>query len=124
MLDAGRSKAQLLLKNIALSATAEGVTISDCRQHDNPLIYANDGFERLTGYPIDDVIGRNCRFLQEPGTDRETVIELRSAIAEGRQCTVQLLNYRKDGTVDLVASDWVIRRRHSKIQIQATWVPR
>jgi sigma-B regulation protein RsbU (phosphoserine phosphatase) len=56
------------------------------------------GFTRLTGYPVDSVIGRNCRFLQGPGTDPDTVSRLRDAIAGGLQCTVQLLNYRQDGT--------------------------
>jgi PAS domain-containing protein len=58
------SHTELLLKDVALSATAEGITISDTSQEDNPLIYANAGFTRLTGYPLDEVIGKNCRFLQ------------------------------------------------------------
>jgi len=81
-----------------LSATAEGVTISDAETDDNPIIYANAGFERLTGYSIEEVLGRNCRFLQGPHTDRDTLEKLRSAIRQKHACTVQLLNYRKDGT--------------------------
>jgi phosphoserine phosphatase RsbU/P len=91
-------KAQLELRDRALSATAEGVTISDARLPDNPIIYANAGFERLTGYSIEEVLGRNCRFLQGPETDRDTVDKLRSAVRQRQACTVQLLNYRKDGT--------------------------
>jgi PAS domain S-box-containing protein len=97
ILDHGRSKAQLHLKNRALAATAEGITISDARLPDNPLIYANAGFERLTGYSVDEVLGRNCRFLQGPATDEATLDDLRAAIREQREITVQLLNYRKDG---------------------------
>lgn len=92
------SRDPLALRESALAATAEGVTISDPHLPDNPIIYANAGFERLTGYPVEYVVGRNCRFLQGPGTDPDTVAEIRDAIRQGRGCTVQLLNYRKDGT--------------------------
>jgi sigma-B regulation protein RsbU (phosphoserine phosphatase) len=91
-------KAPLRLKDRALAATAEGITIADARLPDNPLIYVNAGFERLTGYSVNEVLGRNCRFLQGPGTDQATLNSLRAAIHERREITVQLLNYRKDGT--------------------------
>lgn len=97
-LERRRFKQQLALKNRALASTAEGITIADARQPDNPLIYANAGFERLTGYSVGEVLGRNCRFLQGPGTDQAALDKVRAAIREGRECTVQLLNYRKDGT--------------------------
>ncbi len=93
-----RVQAQLELKDRALAASAEGITIADASLPDNPLIYANAGFERLTGYSVADVLGRNCRFLQGPGTDPATADKLRTAIREKREVTVQLLNYRKDGT--------------------------
>jgi PAS domain S-box-containing protein len=91
-------EAELELRDRALAAAAEGVTIADARLPDNPLIYANAGFERLTGYSVEEVLGRNCRFLQGPDTDRDTLERLRSAIRQRQPCTVQLLNYRKDGT--------------------------
>ncbi len=91
-------KAQLELRDRALAATAEGVTISDVRLPDNPIIYANAGFERITGYSIEEVLGRNCRFLQGPDTDRDALDRLRSAVRQKHACMVQLLNYRKDGT--------------------------
>lgn len=97
-LDNEQAQAQLELKDRALAATAEGITIADVSLPDDPLIYANEGFERLTGYTVAEVIGRNCRFLQGPATDPATVEALRHAIAERRAITVQLLNYRKDGT--------------------------
>lgn len=94
-----RSSEDLIrLKDRALSATAEGITIVDARLPDRPLIYVNAGFERLTGYPRESVLGRNCRFLQGAGTDADTVSEVRDAIAAARECTVEILNYRKDGT--------------------------
>lgn len=88
----------LSLKERAFSAVAEGVTISDNRLPDNPIIYANRGFENLTGYRIEEVLNKNCRFLQGPDTDPEKVDEIRRAVHEQRECTVELLNYRKDGT--------------------------
>jgi PAS domain S-box-containing protein len=82
----------------AIDATAEGITISDATQPDNPVIFANEGFERLTGYAAHEIVGRNCRFLQGPRTDLYTVREIRQAIETGTACTVELLNYRKDAT--------------------------
>ena len=89
---------QLALKDRALSAAAEGITISDARIPANPLIYANSGFERLTGYSVESIIGKNCRFLQGPGTDPAAAEEIRRALREQRECVVEILNYRKDGT--------------------------
>jgi PAS domain S-box-containing protein len=97
-LERRRFKAQLQLKDRALAAAAEGIAIADARLPDNPLIYANAGFERLTGYSADEVIGRNCRFLQGAETDEEALGSLREALREQREITVRLLNYRKDGT--------------------------
>ena len=88
----------LALKDRALGVAAEGVTIADARQPDRPLIYVNEGFERLTGYPAAEVLGRNCRFLQGPDSDATAVAEIRAALREHRECVVEILNYRKDGT--------------------------
>nr|WP_231126385.1 diguanylate cyclase [Motilibacter aurantiacus] len=78
----------------ALAATANGVTISDVTRPDQPLIYVNTAFERLSGLRAEDVIGRNCRFLQGEGTDRDAVKRLREAIADGREIRETMLNYR------------------------------
>ena len=86
----------ILLKDRALDIAAEGITISDMSLPDQPLIYINEGFERLTGYSAKSMIGKNCRFLQGDGTDPETVQEIREALAAGRECTVEILNYNKD----------------------------
>ncbi len=88
----------LALKDRALDVAAEGITIADARLPGQPLIYVNEGFERVTGYSVADVLGRNCRFLQGPGTDRAAVAEIRAAVAEQRECIVEILNYRRDGT--------------------------
>lgn len=89
---------QLALKDRALDVAAEGVTIADARLPDRPLIYVNEGFERVTGYPASEVLGRNCRFLQGPETDSSAVGRIRDAIAGERECVEEILNYRRDGT--------------------------
>ncbi|MDZ5811563.1 bacterio-opsin activator domain-containing protein [Halorubrum sp. AD140] len=81
----------------AMNEAPVGVTIADVTVPDEPLVYVNDAFERITGYERWEVLGRNCRFLQGEDTDPDTVSRMRQAI-EGRQpITVELLNYRKDG---------------------------
>lgn len=86
------------LKDRALSATAEGITIADACLDGQPIIYANAAFERLTGYAPDFVLGRNCRFLQGPDTDGRTREAIRHAVRRAEPCTVEILNYRRDGT--------------------------
>ena len=87
-----------LLKERALESTAEGVVISDCAQPDMPIIYVNNAFTAMTGYSYDEVVGKNCRFLQGSETDSAAAKEIRKAISEQRPCKVEILNYRKDGT--------------------------
>ncbi|NND34721.1 MAG: SpoIIE family protein phosphatase [Saprospiraceae bacterium] len=82
----------------AANSSSEGITISSMNADDSPLIYVNAGFERLTGYRKDQVIGRNCRFLQGVATDPKSVEKIRLAIQKGEACTVELLNYKFDGT--------------------------
>ena len=90
-------EAQLLLKNRALNEAMEGITIADATMPDEPLIYVNKGFERLTGYGAEEVIGHNCRFLQGEATDDRARETIRTAIREKRECVVEILNYRKNG---------------------------
>ncbi len=93
-----RAEEALHLRDRAMGATTEGITISDPSLPDHPLIYANSGFERLTGYSSAEVIGRNCRLLQGPDTDPAAIAEIRTALREQRECSVEFLNYRKDGS--------------------------
>ncbi|MDT7952701.1 MAG: HWE histidine kinase domain-containing protein [Acetobacteraceae bacterium] len=74
------------------------MSISDPSLPDNPIIYVNAAFETLTGYPMDEVVGRNCRFLQGPETDQADVERLRGAIADQSRISLDLLNYRRDGS--------------------------
>lgn len=82
----------------ALSGSQQNFAISDPTLPDNPIVYCSQGFLDLTGYTLDQVLGRNCRFLQGPGTDQSAVQVIRKGIAEGVDTSVCLLNYKADGT--------------------------
>lgn len=87
------------LGTVAFERTRMPMVMTDARLQDNPIVLANQAFLQLTGYAADEVLGRNCRFLQGTSTSAAAIAELRLAIAEGREVDVELLNYRKDGTV-------------------------
>lgn len=72
--------------------------ITDPNQRDNPIVFVNDAFLSLTGYDREDIIGKNCRFLQGSETSSESVDNIRSSIAANRDVAVEILNYRKDGS--------------------------
>jgi len=82
----------------AVEMTRMPMLITDPRQEDNPIVFANGAFLDLTGYTQADLMGRNCRLLQGPDTDRASVAELRRAVEEARAVSVDLLNYKADGT--------------------------
>ena len=82
----------------AIETTRMPMLVTDPRQHDNPIVFANRAFLAMSGYSIDEVLKRNCRFLQGPATDRESVSTIREAIRSRRQVQIEILNYRKDGT--------------------------
>ncbi|KAJ7566378.1 hypothetical protein O6H91_02G099800 [Diphasiastrum complanatum] len=94
-------RAKEIRRGIDLATTLERIeknfVITDPRLPDNPIIFASDSFLELTEYSREEIIGRNCRFLQGPDTDMETVKKIRDAIREQRDITVQLLNYTKTG---------------------------
>lgn len=82
----------------ALQTAQQNFVISDPSLPDNPIVYASQGFLALTGYKLDQVLGRNCRFLQGPETDPAAVDRIRKGIERGDDTTVVLLNYRCDGS--------------------------
>ena len=82
----------------AIRSTRTAMIVTDADQADNPIIYANDAFLRLTGYARAEVIGRNCRFLQGAGTDPTEVAKVSAALEAGEDVTAEILNYRKDGS--------------------------
>lgn len=82
----------------ALQGSQQNFAISDPTLPDNPIVYVSQGFLDLTGYSLDQVLGRNCRFLQGPGTDQSAVDVIRRGLREGVDTSVCLLNYKADGT--------------------------
>nr|AML77667.1 putative LOV domain-containing protein [Flaveria cronquistii] len=88
-------------KGIDLATTLERIeknfVITDPRLPDNPIIFASDSFLELTEYSREEILGRNCRFLQGPETDPSTVKKIREAIDNQTEVTVQLINYTKSG---------------------------
>ena len=82
----------------AFSSAPLSLVISDPTQDDEPLVWVNSTFLTVTGYDEDEVLGRNCRFLQGPGTDRDVVARLRDALGTDGSAHETLLNYRRDGS--------------------------
>jgi PAS domain S-box-containing protein len=82
----------------SLTTGQQNFVLSDPRLPDNPIVFATPGFYKLTGYTQEQVLGRNCRFLQGPGTNPKAVDIIRKAIATGSDCTTCILNYKADGT--------------------------
>jgi len=76
-----------------------GVVVVDALNPEQPVIYANPGFEALTGYAAAELVGRNLRFLQADDREQDGRNRLREALGRGEPCRVLLRNYRKDGTV-------------------------
>jgi PAS domain S-box-containing protein len=82
----------------ALQTAQQNFVVTDPSLPDNPIVYASQGFLNLTGYSLDQILGRNCRFLQGPETNPKSVERIRKAIEQGNDMSVCLLNYRVDGT--------------------------
>lgn len=82
----------------AIDRMGVGLAITDPNLEDNPVVYVNQGFEHLTGYKREEVLGRNCRFLQGEETNKEHLDVIRKAVKENGSDTVTIKNYRKDGS--------------------------
>ena len=82
----------------AMAQTRMAICLCDPKQADLPIVFANRAFRRLTGYSEEEIVGRNCRFLQGAKTDPEPIARIREAIANEDVVVVELLNYRKNGT--------------------------
>ncbi|MEG4286125.1 EAL domain-containing protein [Microcoleus sp. A006_D1] len=93
-----RSQERLQMMERAMESTSNGIAIADATVADYPIIYVNPSFERITGYGRDELIGKNCQFLQGENPNSAAAKELQTAIAEGKKCQVILRNFRKDGT--------------------------
>ena len=81
----------------AVAGTRMPLVIADAKQPDVPIVYANDSFCTMTGYEREEIIGRNCRFLQGVDTDRATVVAIHNAVHSGSRFEADVLNYRKNG---------------------------
>ncbi len=102
--DAARIQAELTYTDLgtdpfvaAVRAIRMPMIITNPREADNPVVFANDAFCRLTGYAREEILGRNCRFLQGPETDPATVARIRAAVAAERPVEIDIRNYRKSG---------------------------
>lgn len=91
------TKKTLMLHDKALMFSSNGFVITDARKKDNPIIYVNKAFEKITGYSAEEVIGGNCRFLQGEEREQDGVLKLKEAIKNGKECKVLLKNYKKSG---------------------------
>ncbi|MEA3252975.1 MAG: PAS domain S-box protein [Pseudomonadota bacterium] len=87
-----------LLERI-VDASADGIVVAEQEGDETILIYVNQGFERLTGYSADEILYRDCRFLQNDDRDQPALPRIRQALSEHRPCREVLRNYRKDGTL-------------------------
>jgi len=90
----------LVIVDMLNSAGHEDVSFCVCDPSldDCPIVFASEGFCNFTGYVAGEIEGKNCRFLQGPETSKDDVERIRRAIQEEREASVNLLNYRKDGT--------------------------
>ncbi|QBI01519.1 sensor domain-containing protein [Pseudoduganella albidiflava] len=91
--------AKLRLQSRAIDASVNAILITRRAGSDDVIDYANPAFARISGYDIAEVIGRDCRFLQGDDREQEGMLALREALRAGREVTVELRNYRKDGTL-------------------------
>ncbi|MQM37439.1 Blue-light photoreceptor [wastewater metagenome] len=82
-----------------LDASNDGIVVAEQEGDDHILIYVNEAFERLTGYHRDEILFRDCRFLQNEDRDQPGLATLRAAMAADKPCRVVLRNYRKDGSL-------------------------
>jgi len=80
-----------------LDGSVNGITLSDPDKEDNPIVYANKAFEKITGYSQDETVGRNCRFLQGQLRDQQELQQIRDAIKNAKPVEVTLKNFRKNG---------------------------
>lgn len=96
-MDRSRADRQLRLARAAWQSANDRILIADAREPNLPIVYASRSFEMLTGYSQDEIVGRNCRFMQGRGTDYQVVARIRDALRHGEPFRGEILNYRKNG---------------------------
>ena len=90
---------QLELLKKAVMDSRDGITVSEAGASDNPLVFVNPAFERMTGYAFEEIANLDCRYLQKEDRDQPAIPILRDALANGEYCLATLRNYRKDGSL-------------------------
>ena len=98
-LEKQQTEEALRLRQRAIDASSNGIMIIDITLPDNPIVYANPGFEQITGYPSEEVVGRNARVLMRDDGEQMGLEEIRAALREQRDGHAVLRNYRKDGSL-------------------------
>jgi PAS domain S-box-containing protein len=83
----------------AIESTNNGIVITDPSQDDNPIIYVNKSFERITGYSYEEVFGKNCRLLNRQDESKEELDFIRAALKDEKECNIVIKNFKKDGSV-------------------------
>ncbi|WP_020410026.1 EAL domain-containing protein [Hahella ganghwensis] len=94
-----QAERELILRNQAIEASVNAVVITDYNQKDNPIVYVNPAFERITGYTKEEVLGTNCRFLQKDDRNQIGIASIKRAVSSGEPGSALLRNYHKDGTL-------------------------
>jgi len=95
----GSAERALSLHDRAIEASHNPILITDCAQPDQPIVFVNPAFERVTGYSRKEAIGRNPRFLHGSDADQPELRAVVSAVQERRECKALLRNYHKNGTM-------------------------
>jgi len=90
---------KLNIKSQALQFASNGIVITDALQKDHPIIYVNTAFEKITGYSQEEILNKNCRFLQADDRDQKSISTIQNALKKGKSCQTILRNYRKDGSM-------------------------
>lgn len=92
-----KKEEELLLKSFAIERANDGIVLTDPTLSDNPIVYVSQGFLKLTGYSEEEVIGKNCRFMQGPESDPNVISKIRTAIANESSFDGEIINYTKEG---------------------------
>jgi PAS domain S-box-containing protein len=82
----------------AMDHSSAPMVLSDPHLPDTPMVAVNQAFAALTGYPVEEIVGRNCRFLQGPRTDPVSAPRIRACLDAGQGCIEWIVNYRRDGS--------------------------